>query len=882
MANYSNLNSNIRNAIKTNGKNEITGALLQQVLLSMVSNLGAQFQLAGILSPSTPPITPPDYNVAYLAGPGTYTNFNGIVVPEGRIGVIMYNGSWAVQTIVVGGGGGGSIPIATNVSLGGIIVGSGLSIDASGVLSVIGGGGSGTSFEPEETDLALVPPAQSGQPYKLKFADRLRESNITTGKNYIILRETATFASQVTLQNAIYEIRYEYDLNGATFNVPANCTLLFNGGKLTNGTIVGNDTLMTGEVNVPMLSGSFIGTLHSSWINLTGYDKLKSLLVPTSDMAVIDEDITISSFSGKIQAGTKKIDGNGHLINVTADCTYQSSGTTYAEILIQSSVLEQVCNIEFNFNNHTVACATYVDAHSDVDIHHVSVKNIKSMYGNPSWGISGVYVKVYENILVNIHDSFMDHLCCLGDGTPNTLLGSVAGVSVLNASLNSKIKVSGIIINEIYNFDSSNTRILDDSVGIYVSNSTMTGNNSTAEFTDIFGVEFGYRLIKTDSTHVIVRRVRASQETDRGVAVIGCNSGNISGNITGDCFVEDVILNGITGSLLATSLSNNTLSNVEMHNTGQEHGNVIRLQENGSGQEAVLNNIICENAMIAYSNSSGASSIRINTILVKMNTGSIRYLLGFNNTKVEIVGYSFVGTVRTVINFLAGNNNTLHIYDADIVANQGYNALFNASNTIDFAIRNFTISGYFQGVFDISNAINLSITDGTVNYLGNPNNLVVGLGTVGSPTGGIIKVANVTKTVASGVSYLYGFRVSYNGETPLEIFIDESAAPFNVTTKGKVYWKEHDVLLYDRDIDIPAKVEGARAMVINNYVDIPIKAVYAGGWRILNMPAVNFLDHAIDYVTDYGAGSIIYCKNLTKLILFNGTSWVNVDGSSLT
>lgn len=157
MANYSNLNSNIRNAIKTNGNNEITGSLLQQVLLSMVSNLGAQFQLAGVLSPSTPPITPPDYNVAYLAGPGTYTNFNGIVIPEGRIGVIMYNGSWSVQTIVVSGGGGGyTLPIASANVLGGIKVGSGLVIDANGVLSAPGGGGSGGIIDVNENGFFVV------------------------------------------------------------------------------------------------------------------------------------------------------------------------------------------------------------------------------------------------------------------------------------------------------------------------------------------------------------------------------------------------------------------------------------------------------------------------------------------------------------------------------------------------------------------------------------------------------------------------------------------------------------------------------------------------------------------------------------------------------
>lgn len=37
--------------------------------------------------------------------------------------------------------------------------------------------------------------------------------------------------------NTIYEIRYDFDLNGETINVPENCTLKFEGGSISNGTI---------------------------------------------------------------------------------------------------------------------------------------------------------------------------------------------------------------------------------------------------------------------------------------------------------------------------------------------------------------------------------------------------------------------------------------------------------------------------------------------------------------------------------------------------------------------------------------------------------------------------------------------------------------------
>ncbi len=107
MANYAILKTAIQAAIKANGNNEITGNLLQQILISMANTLGAQFQFCGIATENTIPGTP-DYNVAYLAAAGTYANFGGLIIPSGYIGVLKYNGQWVAETIAIGGGGAGS------------------------------------------------------------------------------------------------------------------------------------------------------------------------------------------------------------------------------------------------------------------------------------------------------------------------------------------------------------------------------------------------------------------------------------------------------------------------------------------------------------------------------------------------------------------------------------------------------------------------------------------------------------------------------------------------------------------------------------------------------------------------------------------------------
>lgn len=100
MANYASLKAAIQQVIKQNGNNEITGAILQSSLLSMINSLGAGYQFMGVAVPSTNPGTP-DQNVFYLASTaGTYTNFNGAVLASGEISIFKYNGSWTKDVVI--------------------------------------------------------------------------------------------------------------------------------------------------------------------------------------------------------------------------------------------------------------------------------------------------------------------------------------------------------------------------------------------------------------------------------------------------------------------------------------------------------------------------------------------------------------------------------------------------------------------------------------------------------------------------------------------------------------------------------------------------------------------------------------------------------------
>lgn len=102
--NYANLIQNITENIKTNGSQAITAQVLQDVLVDMVGELGQSGALlGGVIDTSFVPDLTNDAQVVYIAeSPGTYTNFNGLVVGAGEVAFFYFNGNaWAKSSVDV-------------------------------------------------------------------------------------------------------------------------------------------------------------------------------------------------------------------------------------------------------------------------------------------------------------------------------------------------------------------------------------------------------------------------------------------------------------------------------------------------------------------------------------------------------------------------------------------------------------------------------------------------------------------------------------------------------------------------------------------------------------------------------------------------------------
>ena len=96
MANWTDLKASIAEGIKNNGNQEITGAVLQNTLNSIVNAVGENATFAGIATPTTNPGVP-DGPVFYFANePGIYANFDGVELKNPGLAVLYnnINGVW--------------------------------------------------------------------------------------------------------------------------------------------------------------------------------------------------------------------------------------------------------------------------------------------------------------------------------------------------------------------------------------------------------------------------------------------------------------------------------------------------------------------------------------------------------------------------------------------------------------------------------------------------------------------------------------------------------------------------------------------------------------------------------------------------------------------
>ena len=139
--------------------------------------------------------------------------------------------------------------------------------------------------------------------------------NIVAGRNVLT-------QSMISKPNTIYIIQYDYDLQGAEITIPENCVLDFQGGRLSNGIIVGTGTTLKSEPILIFHNCELSGVWHTiesypEWFGLKNTSNINKCFKYFSSCVILrgdyvyDETIIIPVYSYIESIGLCTIDANG-------------------------------------------------------------------------------------------------------------------------------------------------------------------------------------------------------------------------------------------------------------------------------------------------------------------------------------------------------------------------------------------------------------------------------------------------------------------------------------------------------------------------------------------------------------------------------------------
>ena len=172
----------------------------------------------------------------------------------------------------------------------------------------------------------------------ISFKDRCFYPGLATGLGRKILRKNWTYGRNILTQDmineqgTIYEIRYDFDLDGKTIEIPRWCYLLFNGGSIKNGTLKGNNTYVLAPryyiFKVVHLSGLLFDVLQPEWFGYGidnfipwGQDLTRFLTLDVRNEGTLYYNLTLKRYQVWNGEAWEDLKSEGGSTDITAEVT---------------------------------------------------------------------------------------------------------------------------------------------------------------------------------------------------------------------------------------------------------------------------------------------------------------------------------------------------------------------------------------------------------------------------------------------------------------------------------------------------------------------------------------------------------------------------------
>lgn len=287
-----------------------------------------------------------------------------------------------------------------------------------------------TNF-PDDEDIASVD-------NMLKLKDREVDAAKFQSKGYAILRKNLRLVNgvvkniltqdMINQDNTIYEIRYDFDANGETINIPENCTLKFKGGSLNNGSINLNYChIINGKIHLIPLSLPSNGIFKISDFNVN--EKSEPEYNSTIVQAMLDinarKEIYFDS-KGTIEFDKELNWSNTNLRGLGRDSSKQvlnfpkSNGFVARETITQISIKDLSISSRLNGFQIDSGYIIYFD-------------NVEAISKEGSCFVGNIGAKVFEVTFNNIRVNALTGKYCFDHFCGNTMVFS--NINALNAGI---------------------------------------------------------------------------------------------------------------------------------------------------------------------------------------------------------------------------------------------------------------------------------------------------------------------------------------------------------------------------------------------------------------------------------------------------------------
>lgn len=418
----------------------------------------------------------------------------------------------------------------------------------------------------------------SGQ---IEEANRAYDTSTFSGLGYRILRKNIQSnkniltQSMINMPNTVYEIRYDFDLNGNTINIPENCVLKFEGGQLKNGTInfnncnidnIGNSIILNnctlkGSLNKQVIYSDWFyfnsddctdtlsnvfkisegcrliiseGVYKVSVKNLIGTDYADpmntSILQPQSNshitingtIQLISNDRTHYNIIGIIDKDNILLDGTGEIIGDVETHT-GTTGEWGHGVLISGSRNINVKDLRISYCWGDGLSVSYAEKiltdkglvnspYSPPEI--INITNIKSSY-NRRLGIS----------IINGDGIILENSITEGNGTINGT-SPKAGLDIEpnpNQSVNNVIVNGCLFYDNVVTYFPSDGLIKDEAISCIIQNSICKKQVTIGNVGKVIGCEIKYLLINGSRFVNIQNNVITEALVLSGTTITGLN-----------------------------------------------------------------------------------------------------------------------------------------------------------------------------------------------------------------------------------------------------------------------------------------------------------------------------------------------------------------------